>query len=62
MIRMKKWFRINIIIAALSLLGFWFLDWPLEVFPCIGISWVLISCCEMLRKIHSVNKKTRGVS
>ena len=49
-VNQKTLFRINGVIAALSLLGFWFLDWPLEVVPCIGISWVLISCLETLRK------------
>lgn len=51
--RMWRILKINVIIAVLSLLGFWFLDWPLEVFPCIGISWVLISCLEMLRTSRS---------
>lgn len=53
---MKRWFRINISIASFSFLGFWVLNWPLEIFPCISISWVLISCIEMLRKIYSENK------
>lgn len=49
---MKTWrlLKINATIAALSLVGFWFLDWPLEVLPSIGVSWVLISCFETLRK------------
>lgn len=56
---MKMWrlLKINAVIAALSFVGFWLLEWPLEVFSCIGVSWVLISCVETLRQIHSASKK-----
>jgi len=45
------------IILALSLLGFWFLDWPLEIFPCIGIAWVLTYSLETVRNAIKENLK-----
>lgn len=47
-----KIFRINVCIAILSLLGLYFLDYPLELVPTSGIAWVLISSLESLRQIR----------
>ena len=51
MIDAKTLLRINVHIAALSFVGFWLLDWPLEVLPGLGIAWVLTSSLDTLSKI-----------
>jgi hypothetical protein len=53
----KTLFKANIVISILSLVGLYFLDYPLELIPMTGIAWVLISSVEEIRKLNSSKTK-----